>query len=74
MDVFEAIHKRRAVRKYLPDPVPKTDIHTLLDAANWAPSAMNRQQWDAHKDLSFSVMLQFQPRLVLTPHLPEQEQ
>jgi hypothetical protein len=35
---------------------------------------MNRQQWDAHKDLSFSVMLQFQPRLVLTPHLPEQEQ
>jgi nitroreductase len=46
MDVFEAIHKRRAVRKYLPDPVSKTDIHTLLDAANWAPSAMNRQQWE----------------------------
>jgi nitroreductase len=33
------------VRKYLPDPVSKTDIHTLLDAANWAPSAMNRQPW-----------------------------
>ena len=46
MDVFEAIHKRRAVRKYLPDPVPKTDIRTILDAANWAPSAMNRQQWE----------------------------
>ncbi|MDD1694489.1 MAG: nitroreductase family protein [Methanoregula sp.] len=46
MDVFEAIHERRAVRKYLPDPVPKTDIHTILDAANWAPSAMNRQQWE----------------------------
>ena len=46
MDVFEAIHKRRAVRKYLPDPVSKTDIHVLLDAANWAPSAMNRQQWE----------------------------
>jgi nitroreductase len=46
MELFEAIHTRRAVRKYLPDPVLKTDIHTILDAANWAPSAMNRQQWE----------------------------
>jgi nitroreductase len=46
MELFEAIHARRAVRKYLPDPVPKLEILRILDAANWAPSAMNRQQWE----------------------------
>jgi nitroreductase len=46
MELFKAIHTRRAVRKYLPDPVPKEEIRRILDAANWAPSAMNRQQWE----------------------------
>jgi nitroreductase len=46
MDVLEAIHRRRAVRRYSPDRVDREDIHTILDAANWAPSAMNRQQWE----------------------------
>jgi nitroreductase len=46
MDVFEAIHRRRAVRQYSPAPVKKEDIHTILDAANWAPSGMNRQPWE----------------------------
>jgi len=45
MDVLEAIHQRRAIRRYLPEPVSREDIRTILDAANWAPSAMNRQQW-----------------------------
>jgi nitroreductase len=45
MDVFEAIHRRRAIRSFRPDPVSREDIRTILDAANWAPSAMNRQQW-----------------------------
>jgi nitroreductase len=46
MDVFEAIHKRRAVRQYLPDPVSREDILTVLDAANQAPSGLNRQPWE----------------------------
>ena len=46
MDVFEAIHKRRAVRRYRPDPVGREDLRLVLDAANWAPSALNRQQWE----------------------------
>ncbi len=46
MELFEAIHSRRAVRKYRPDPVPKEEIKKILDAANQAPSAMNRQQWE----------------------------
>jgi len=46
MDVFEAIKKRRAIRQYRPDPVSREDILAVLDAANQAPSAMNRQQWE----------------------------
>ena len=46
MDVFEAIKTRRAIRQYRPDPVSREDILAVLDAANRAPSAMNRQQWE----------------------------
>lgn len=46
MDLFEAIRRRRSVRRYLPDPVSREVILSLLDAANRAPSAMNRRQWE----------------------------
>ena len=46
MELFEAIHARRAVRKYRPGPVPEEEIKMILDAANQAPSAMNLQQWE----------------------------
>ncbi|HOV43167.1 MAG TPA: nitroreductase family protein [Syntrophothermus lipocalidus] len=45
MEFYEVIHSRRAVRQYRPDPVPKEVLQRILDAANWAPSGMNRQQW-----------------------------
>lgn len=46
MKVFEAIKKRRSIRKF--DPTKKvTDekIERLLEAARWAPSAGNLQSW-----------------------------
>ena len=46
MEFFEAIHRRCAVRRYLPRPVCRQDILSMLDAANWAPSGMNRQPWE----------------------------
>ena len=46
MDLFEAIRLRRAVRQYRPDPVRREQIHAVLDAANQAPSGMNRQPWE----------------------------
>lgn len=46
MDLFEAIRQRRSVRRYLPDKVKREDILSILDAANRAPSAMNRRQWE----------------------------
>jgi len=45
MDVFEAVQKRRSVRAYLPDPVPKDALERILEAGRLAPSAMNLQPW-----------------------------
>jgi len=36
---------RRSVRRYLPDPVPETILLRILEAARWAPSAVNSQPW-----------------------------
>jgi nitroreductase len=46
VDVIEAIRSRRSVRRYLADPVKREDILSIIDAANRAPSAMNRRQWE----------------------------
>lgn len=46
MDFYEVVHKRRAIRKYKPDPVPREVLLRILDAANWAPSGINLQQWE----------------------------
>lgn len=39
------LRSRRSVRRYRPDPVTDADLAALLDAAGWAPSAGNRQDW-----------------------------
>jgi F420 biosynthesis protein FbiB-like protein len=44
-DLFDVIHERRSVRKYLPKPVPKELIQEVLEAAGWAPSAHNAQHY-----------------------------
>ncbi|MDF2569989.1 MAG: ydjA [Sporomusa sp.] len=46
MEFFEVINKRRSIRKYKPDPVQKEDILKILEAANWAPSALDLQPWE----------------------------
>lgn len=38
MDVLAAIHSRRSIRKYLPDPVPRDVIEDILWAAVQAPT------------------------------------
>ena len=45
MDVLEAIHTRRSIRKHLNRPVPEELIEELLAAAMQAPSARNQQPW-----------------------------
>jgi nitroreductase len=45
MDVFDAIEKRRSIRKYKEDDVPEAVLGRILDAVRLAPSACNRQPW-----------------------------
>ncbi|MDD3268585.1 MAG: nitroreductase family protein [Syntrophomonadaceae bacterium] len=46
MDFYEVIYARRAIRKYKADMVPQDILLKILNAANWAPSGMNMQQWE----------------------------
>lgn len=46
MEFFEVIKNRRSIRKFKPDSVQKEDIIKILEAANWAPSALNLQPWE----------------------------
>jgi nitroreductase len=45
MDVIEAIHTRRSIRKFQQKPVPEDLVKELLAAAMSAPSAGNQQPW-----------------------------
>lgn len=46
MEFFEAINKRRSVRKYTSSPVPDDVIKKALDAAIKAPNSSNLQPWE----------------------------
>jgi nitroreductase len=46
MDALEAIRKRRSVRKYTGDPIPREDLEKIVDAARLAPSGYNKQPWE----------------------------
>jgi len=46
MDALEAIRKRRSVRKYTGDPIPRQDLETIVDAGRLAATGSNRQPWD----------------------------
>jgi nitroreductase len=43
--VLATIAQRRSVRMFTSDPVKESDIETVLQAANQAPSAHNQQSW-----------------------------
>ena len=43
--MHELISKRRSIRAFSDKEVSKEDMHTILEAAGWAPSSMNEQPW-----------------------------
>jgi nitroreductase len=45
LSVMKAIHDRRSVRDYAPQPLEEAIIRTLLDAAVWAPTAVHEEPW-----------------------------
>jgi nitroreductase len=46
LDTLEAIRKRRSVRKFTGQPIPREDLETIVDAGRLAPSGHNTQPWD----------------------------
>jgi nitroreductase len=45
-DVLELLKSRRSIRKYKNQPVEEEKIQKCLEAAQWAPSASNKQPWE----------------------------
>lgn len=43
--LLELLRTRRSIRRFRPDPVPRATLERLIEAASWAPSAGNRQDW-----------------------------
>jgi nitroreductase len=43
--ILQVIHERRSVRRYADGPIGDATLDQLLDAAVWAPSAVNAQPW-----------------------------
>ena len=46
MDTLEAIRKRRSIRRYTNDAIPKEDLETIVDAGRLAATGSNQQPWD----------------------------
>ena len=45
MDLFDAIHSRKSIRRFKQTPVSDENIKKIVDAGRWAPSANNTQPW-----------------------------
>ena len=46
MDALEAIRKRRSVREYTGELIPRKDLERIVDAGRLAASGSNQQPWD----------------------------
>jgi len=46
MDIVEAIHQRKSIRAFKPDPVPKSILREIMEVALRAPSWANTQPWE----------------------------
>ena len=45
METMKALLERRSVRKYKSEPIREEDLRAVLEAACYAPSAINLQHW-----------------------------
>ena len=48
MNLFDSIEKRRSVRKYLQEPVPRPVMEKAIAAALLAPNSSNLQPWEIY--------------------------
>lgn len=45
MEFYEVVRNRRSCRAFSPDPVPRDALERIVEAALWAPSGKNRQNY-----------------------------
>jgi len=45
LSILDMIKARGSIRRYKPEPVPKEDLLRVVEAAEYAQSAANRQPW-----------------------------
>jgi nitroreductase len=45
VDLYEAVRTRRSCRRFGADEVPRAALERIVEAATWAPSGKNRQNW-----------------------------
>jgi nitroreductase len=43
--LLEGMATTRSIRRFHPDPIPDDLLHAVLEAATWAPSGSNTQNW-----------------------------
>lgn len=46
MNALEAIRKRRSIRKYTGEAIPRKDLEKVVDAGRLAATGSNQQPWD----------------------------
>jgi nitroreductase len=46
IEPINLLKRRRSIRAYKPEPVPREIIEDIIDCARLAPTAMNEQPWD----------------------------
>jgi nitroreductase len=75
MDLDRAITGRRSIRKYREEEVPRDLLREVLETALWAPSGMNRQDWELvvvrgeQRDRLLEIVAKSQEHIL--PHLKE---
>lgn len=73
MDILDAIHTRRSIRKYQDKEIPEEMIETLLSAAMMAPSAGDERAWqfvlvtDQDKKAQISTVHPYVPMIAKAP-------
>jgi nitroreductase len=73
MDVLQAIHTRRSIRKFADHPVPEDLVRKLLAAAMQAPSARNQQPWQfvvIDDRATLAKIPSFMPNAAMVAHAP----
>ncbi len=45
MELIEALHKRRSIKSYKAEPIPREVLLEILDATRYTPSGANKNNW-----------------------------